>query len=439
MKERSVCIYGLGFVGLTLAIVLAERGYKVIGCEKNSKIRKKILNGSSPFHEPGINERLKKIVKKKNIIVVAKLKKSLISNIYIITVGTPLNKDKKCNFKMIKNVCNELRMFIKKNDLIILRSTVMIGTTRDIVFPILKRCNVKFMLSFCPERTIEGNALNELIKLPQIISGIDKKSVQNAKNFFNKITHTTIPVSTLEAAEMIKLTDNMQRDVKFALSNEIAILCDNSGVDVNEVIKLGKKKYPRTNLFNPGLVGGPCLEKDTYILAQRFKKKNAPNIALVSRKLNHSIPEYGVKVIKKLINKNKSLYKTVNLKFGILGLAFKGQPETSDMRGSTVYELIRNIKENFPQSEFVGHDRLVEMSYFKDLEITKINDIKQVFFKSNIIIIHNNNKIYKKLDLIYISKKMKKNSIIYDFWNNYSKKINKKLNNNVNYNSFGNF
>ena len=191
---------------------------------------------------------------------------------------------------MIKRVSNEIKKYLKYNDHIILRSTVKIGTTRNLVKKILDQKKIRYDISFCPERTIEGKALEELRYLPQIISGDNKNAIIKSRNLFTKVTNKVVNVSSLEAAEMIKLVDNMQRDVKFSISNEVALMCQNKNLDVNEIIRKGKNLI-RDNLFDPGPVGGPCLEKDTYILSTSFKKINKPKIALTARKLNESIPK----------------------------------------------------------------------------------------------------------------------------------------------------
>lgn len=434
--KNKVCIFGLGFVGLTLSIILAERGFEVIGFEKNDIVRRRIKKGNPNIYEPQLNLRLKKILKNKRFKIYKKLKPRLVAKTYIITVGTPLNKKKKCNFNMIKNVSREIASFLKDEDLIILRSTVMIGTTKNVVYPILKKKKINFHLCYCPERTLEGNALKELIKLPQIISGINKKARDLSKIFFKRVTKKIVEVNDVNTAEMIKLIDNVQRDIKFALSNEVAILCDNSSVNVNEVINLGKKNYPRTNLFRPGLVGGPCLEKDTYILAQKFNKIIRPKIALASRNLNENLPKYSIKIIEKLFLKKNKFKK--NLKIGIFGMAFKGQPETNDMRGSTIYELVKEIRKIFPNSKIYAYDKLVDKFYYKRLRILRAKKKMEIFTDSHIVIIHNNNKIFKKFNLKACSAKMQKNSLIYDFWNNYIIKKNNLLRNNVNYYGLGN-
>jgi len=431
-KKNSICVFGLGYVGLTLSLVLCEKKFNVYGIEKEKNKINDILNLKPDLYEPNLSNKIKKNLNNKRLKIYQKLNKKIIADTYIITVGTPLLKNNKCNFEMIKNVSYEIMKNLKDNDHIILRSTVKIGTTQKIVKKILDKSKKKYYLSFCPERTIEGNALNELKNLPQIISGNSKTALIKARKIFSKLTNKIVEVNSIESAEMIKLIDNMQRDVKFALSNEIALMCEQAKINVNDVIRLGKLNYPRTNLFDPGPVGGPCLEKDTFILSEFFSKKFKPRIGLSARKVNNLIIENAVNVLKKKINPNIK-----ELSVAILGLAFKGDPPVADMRGSTSLKLIELLMKNFKNSKVSAYDELVQNKYFSDLKIKKHTKIIDAFNKTNIVIIHNNRKKFSKLNLKFYSKFMAKNSIIYDFWNSYDKK-NLKLNNNTNYLSLGN-
>ena len=144
-----------------------------------------------------------------------------------------------------------------------MRSTVKIGTTRNLVHPVLEASGKRFDLAFCPERTVEGQALEELRWLPQIVGGETLDVTVRAGQLFQFLTPTVVRVSSVETAEMVKLVDNSQRDVHFAYSNEVARVCDVIGISAAEVIQAGKRGYPRTNLPMPGPVGGPCLEKDS--------------------------------------------------------------------------------------------------------------------------------------------------------------------------------
>jgi len=431
IDEKEVCIIGMGFVGLTLAIIVAEKGFRVIGVEINDRTLSELKDGKSHFHETGLKERLKKVIANKSLTFTKDLKKTKKSRIYIVTVGTPLNMKGEPSLKMVKNASREVSNVLNPEDLVILRSTVKLGTTRKIVMPILEKAKCSFKLAFCPERTIEGNALEELTLLPQICGGINDDSLTEAINFFSKISSSSIKVSSLESAEMIKLLDNSYRDLMFAFGNEVALMCESVCLNAKEIIHVGKLGYERTNIASPGLVGGPCLSKDPHILQNSLKEYNyTPSLIKTGREINEKIPEIVINKIHKYFKKLKSPKKIV-----ICGLAFKGRPETDDLRGTPAEIVIKEIKKVFPNSEIFLQDFAASK---EDLE-SKFNlpaiDIYKAFFKTDLLIIANNNRKYLALDLVNLIPKMNDKSLIYDFWSllNPSDFSSKK----VNYASFG--
>lgn len=430
-QQKKICIVGMGFVGLTLAIVIAEKGFKVVGVEIDNKTLRKLKQGNSHFHETGLKERLKKVVTKKKLTFTNDIKKSYDSEIYIITVGTPLDERGLPSLKMVKRASREVSSVLKSDDLVILRSTVKLGTTKKVVMPILKKSKCSFKLAFCPERTIEGNALEELSSLPQICSGIDKDSASEAANFFSKISSSFIKVSSLETAEMIKLLDNSYRDLMFAFGNEVALMCESSSLDAKEIIDLGKLGYERTNIASSGLVGGPCLSKDPHILNHSLKEFNfGPSLIKRGREINEKVPEFALKQIFNYFKDLKTPKKIV-----ICGLAFKGRPETDDLRGTPSEIVLKEVKKVFPKSKVFLQDFAASK---KDLE-SKFNlpvlNINDAFSNTDLLIIANNNRKYLALDLINLMPKMSEKGLIYDFWSllNPADFVNQK----INYSSFG--
>jgi hypothetical protein len=334
---------------------------------------------------------------------------------------------------MIKNVANTISKVLKDGDLVILRSTVKLKTTNNVVIPILNHSKKKYYISFCPERTIEGYALKELRYLPQIIGAQDYKSYHLSKKIFNLITKKIVRVKDFVTAEMIKLVDNIQRDINFSISNEVAMLSDSFNISAYDVIKYGKLHYPRTNLFFPGPVGGPCLEKDAYIYSESFYKKK-PKLSNIARTINKEVQPFVVQIIKNIFKKKNNIKVK---KIVICGLAFKGLPETNDVRGTTAVPLILNIRKNFKKAKIYGFDYNVNSDFYKKHNIEKCNTFKQIFFNTDLLIFHNNNKKFSRFDLQSMSNFMSKDSLIYDLWNNFSSKdlILKK---NVTYVAFGN-
>ncbi len=420
--SKNICVIGLGYVGLTLSIVLAKKNFQVYGVENNTKVLNKLKKAQTNIHEPNLNKDLKNVLKKNKLLLYSSIPKSNKITTFIITVGTPVKNDKKINLKNLINVAKEVSIKMNNKSLIILRSTVKIGTT-NFINEIISKKNKKFDIAFCPERTMEGSAIKELETLPQIIGGLSKKASLRSKEIFNKITSKSYIVSNAKTAEMIKLVDNSQRDLFFSYSNEVAISCDYLNIDANEVINIGKKNYPRTNLFLPGPVGGPCLEKDPYIYVESLRKeKFFPKLTFYGRKNNEDLINHSVNSIFDYFNK---IDKKV-LKICILGLAFKGNPETADLRGSTVFPLVRCLKLKFKYSKIYGFDYIVPKNDFKTVNIFYLNTIQSSFRKSDLVIFHNNHKKFSKINLKKNIKLMNARSLIYDFWSQFNFKNNKK-------------
>jgi len=229
IKYKKICVIGTGYVGLTLSVVLAESGYEVLGTDKDQDILEKLNKGELSFYEKGLQPLLKLHLKEGNVKFTSCLKGKK-ADVYIICVGTPIDeKTNKPILDYIKKAAEDVGDNIKKDDVIILRSTVPIGTTQSLVLPVLeKKSSLKagtdFYLVFAPERIVEGRALEEIKEIPQILGGINKKSAQIAARVFQTFNPSIIILDSLEEAEMAKLINNCFRDLSFAFANEEAML-----------------------------------------------------------------------------------------------------------------------------------------------------------------------------------------------------------------------
>jgi nucleotide sugar dehydrogenase len=428
----NICVIGLGYVGLTLSISLAKSGFSVFGVEINNQILDSLKKNKSTFYEPDINKNIKLV--KKNFFFNKSILNSWDCDTYIITVGTPLNHKKKSRTDLIVSAAKSIYRHLKEDDLVILRSTVKIGTTQNLVKKILDKKKKNYYLAYCPERTAEGKALYEIKNLPQIIGGIDKSSSALCINIFNKITNNIVEVSNTRTAEMIKVIDNTQRDTFFAFSNEISVICNKLNISATEVINSCNYKYPRSNLAKPGPVAGPCLSKDAYILSESIKQKLKFSnlLSMTGRKINENITSEIISFIKKVFNKRKKKLKVV-----LMGITFKGSPLTSDTRDSFSIDFFKKIKSSFSNSKFYGYDPMVSIDILNKIQLKKIKNINSVFKNSDIVFILNNNKNFSQLNLNQFSNVMKKSGLIYDCWNLYDiSRLN--LSNDVQYISFGN-
>lgn len=426
--RKNIVIMGMGYVGLTLSVILAKAGFKVYGIEKNKEVVSRLRKGDPHFHEKGLNILLQKSISDKSLEIYEEIPNKSI-DVFIISVGTPLKKDsKEPNLEHIQNVLSDVGKTMKKGSLIVLRSTIPVGLSRTIAIPTLEKVSglkagKDFYFVFAPERTIEGKALTELESNSQIIGGFDEKSVSLASDIFHKITHTVVCVSSLESAEIIKLMDNTYRDVRFAYSNEVAMICEKIGVDATEVIKAANVHYPRNNIPfpSPG-VGGACLSKDPYIMYDFADKRGySPLLIKSAREINEFIPGQIVSRLKaKLEEKDKDIK---NSKIFIIGFAFKGDPETSDIRDSTTLWFLNELKKEANLKNICGFDPVIEKKEIEKLGIKVCNTIEEGCINADIVLFMNNHQSYLNIDPYKICSKMNKPAIFYDSWRMFEKKM----------------
>ncbi len=420
LQSNKVCVLGLGHVGLTLSLVMAEMDFTVFGFDINDQTIKKVKDKESSFHEKDLQMFL-------NRYVGQRLKPTTDLNevdadIYIITVGTPINEETKLpRIDYIEKAAADIGSKLKRNDIVILRSTVPVGTTRNIVRPILDQksqlnCGTDYFLAYAPERTIEGDAISEIKELPQIIGGYDTKSRFIAEQIFKRLTGVIIDVGSLESAEMVKIMNNTFRDVKFGYANEMALLCKDLGLDMAQLVNYANLGYKRDKIPvpSPG-VGGACLSKDSYILSYSAKdSKYKTNIVSSARETNESIPSEIVRDIKSEL---ESVGKKIrSSKIFIIGFAFKGDPETSDIRGSTTIDLLEELKNQGAEMKNIfGADPIVAKENIENIGIKAI-DYQDGFKEADAIIIMNNHKSYKTLDIFSLLGTSSEECIFFDGW-----------------------
>lgn len=420
IKNRSITILGLGYVGLTLALILAEKGFTVRGFDVDQGLLENLQNGKAPFFEKGLKELLVKHVGS-NLKLFKKIENAK-SDIYIITVGTPIFSPKKePNIGYIRKAATSIAGVLESGDMVILRSTVPIGCTRKEVLPILEevsrlRCGKDFCLAFAPERTIEGIALQELLRNPQIIGAYDERSYHLTARLFNEITPTLINVGSLEAAEMGKLLDNTFRDHIFAYSNLMAVLSERLGVNFHKLIEAVNFGYHRNMIPKPSPgVGGPCLSKDPYILKNAFDTLGLEaSILQVTREINEIGPSYIKQKLEVLLEKvGKSLGRCK--KIGLVGMAFKGYPETSDLRDSTSVWFLDQL----PDKRIVwAYDPVVADEDLSDLGITPAS-LENTFKGADAVVILNNHKSYGAWNIHGLLHSMNKPAVLIDTWYNF--------------------
>lgn len=418
--HRHLIVIGLGYVGLTMGLVMADAGFKVTGYDINSERISQLQKGHSYIHELGLEALLKEQLDK-NFIPDTEIPDN--GDVYVISVGTPVEPNPDGimmpSLKYIEDACKKIGHKLNTGNLVILRSTVQIGTCREIVKPLLEkysglRCGIDFHLSFAPERTAEGKALKELRSLPQVIGGYNKDSLEATAAIFRDLTPMIVKVDSLEAAEMVKLINNSFRDYVFAYSNQISKIANGYNINIVDVIHSANKGYPRNPvpLPSPG-VGGPCLTKDPHIFAYSANKLGADgNIFRSSRSINESMHNF---IAERLLNEIVRIGKEpASCRVLICGLAFKGNPETGDLRNSTSLDIANLLRENIDELygyDYVASDEEIRLHGFIPVKIP------EGFEGMDVIMFLNNHKIFEQVNVFDMTRTLNEKPIIFDGWN----------------------
>ncbi len=397
----DVIVIGLGRVGLPLSLYLEKLNFKTLGLDKNIELINKLKNKNMPFVENGCD----KLIKNSKINFTSDYKNISNCKNIVITVGSPLLQNIETDLSAIKNTITNLIPYLKKNQNIILRSTLAPRTTIYVKKLIEKFSNLivgkDIGLSFCPERLAENRALYELKRLPQIIGADDKLSKKMAIDFFKNFKVKLFSTTTL-SSELVKLFQNTSRYIEFATANLFSLYANNFNQNIHEIIEIANYKYPRGKISKPGLTSGTCLRKDFGFINEL---NHSPDLMLSAWKINEYMPLH-------IVNTLKSFKEFKNMKIGILGATFK--KDSDDLRDSLVPKLIRYLEREVPKGIKIYEPNIKSKLIlgYQNLNSTKIMEY------SNVIIMAINHSVFSKKNFY---NNIKKNTIIVDLWNTLNK------------------
>ena len=418
-REYDVAVVGLGYVGLTLATVCAEVGMSVLGSETRADVVAMTNAGRPHFTETGLDAALADVVGAGRLTAQPGLDPDRPAGAYVITVGTPLDRNGRARIDMIEAATRDVADNMPDGALVILRSTVKVRTSIDIVEPILRASGKAFDLAMCPERTLGGKALRELRELPQIVGGLTPRARDRAAALFSRLTPTIVPVADLQTAEIVKLVDNTYRDVQFAFANEVARVCEAFGVNAQEVIASGKKGYARTNVPLPGPVGGPCLEKDPHILAESARSRGIElEITRAGRLVNERQPAETVAfILAEMDRRNLG----PDAEVALLGIAFKGVPATDDLRGSMPLRVLAALKDARPFLRIRLFDPVIDAATLASRVPghSTPEDLDTAVGGAGVVILANNHPDLGRVDPVALGARMRPGGFVYDYWNHF--------------------
>ena len=413
-NNLNISIFGLGYVGLPLAIKLSNF-FNVLGFDKNKQRIKELKK----FFDKN-NEVSSKQLKKSKLQYSTNIQDLKNSDIFIVTVPTPVTKSNQPDLKPLLIACKDIGKIISKGSVVVFESTVYPGITEEICGPQIKKYSnlipgKDFYLGYSPERMNPGDKTHSIDKKIKVISGDCNKTKLILKKIYGKINSGKIFIAkNIKTAEAAKVIENTQRDINVAFINEITKLFKKININIYDVLKTAQTKWNFLN-FKPGFVGGHCIGVDPYYLAYLAKKKKIEsNLILSGRKVNNNFPIFLAQYISKYISKKNKIL--------VLGLTFK--ENVNDLRNTKVIDLIRSLKKK-------GHKIYVNDPGAYESEVKKMNISLTTLSKKNkydtiiLAVAHDN---YKKLNYSFFNKKLNKNGKIFDLkaiWKN--KKFPKKI------------
>lgn len=344
-KSARIGIIGLGYVGLPLAVEFAEGGFSVIGFDISEE-KVKMIGRAKSYIDDIADARLKPLVKSSKLTATTDPKLLSKMDCVSICVPTPLSKTKDPDISYILAACEWVKKNIHKDMLVVLESTTYPGTTDEVIKPKLEESGLKagkdFYLAFSPERVDPGNATYTTKNTPRVVGGFSNKCCKMGKLYYEQVIPNIYPVSSTEAAEMVKLLENTFRSVNIGLVNEVALMCHRLKLDVWEIINAAATKPFGFMPFYPGPgLGGHCIPIDPHYLSWKLKTLNyyARFIELAGD-INSHMPEWVVERVTSLLNDTGKSVK--NSKIMVLGVAYK--KNIQDVRESPALDVLELLE-----------------------------------------------------------------------------------------------
>ncbi len=345
--SASVAVVGLGRVGLPLALSFADRGFEVVGVEKEQSVLDSLDAGAMPFAETGTQELLERVLDSGRLTRTRSIQEAADAEYIVLTLGTPALSHIEIDISQVRSVLDDLLPVLREGQTIVLRSTVAPGTTEWVAGYLEQRrgftVGEDLFIAHVPERIAENHFLEEIATLPCIVAGVGEGSAERAGELF-QVFGTEVVETTPAEAELAKIWTNILRYANFALPNLLMMNCEQYGANVFEVIDLINHDYPRGGMAQPGLTAGTCLRKDFAFSEER---SSAPGMLLAVSRVHETVPLFLVEGLKRRLG--GSLRER---KVAVLGLTFKR--DSDDLRDSLALKLIRLLEREL--AEVARHD-----------------------------------------------------------------------------------
>lgn len=378
MKDKRICVIGLGYIGLPTAALIAHNGYEVYGVDINQEVINTVNQGRIHIVEPDLEAYVFSSVASKKLQAFTHPK---VSDIYIICVPTPFLRNPgllipQPNLEYVHSAAKSIAPLLKAGDSIILESTCPVGTTESIKKLFLDEgIDVsQIRIAYCPERVLPGRIMIELVENDRIVGGLKKEDAKFIGDFYRTFVRGRVFETTASIAEMCKLAENSYRDVNIAFANELSMLCARSKINVWEVIELANR-HPRVNILQPGVgVGGHCIAVDPWFIVSQDPEYS--RLIKCARLVNDDKTSWVVNQIEYAIQ-HKFFGNTTAVKIACLGISFK--PNVDDLRESPAIEIVDHLQAN-------GHQVMVVEPNIKLHEKFNLVELKKAIEECDVIV-----------------------------------------------------
>lgn len=384
----SVCVMGLGYIGLPTASTLATKGFTVHGVDVNQVVVEHLNQGQVLIYEPSLDIVVKSAVNSGN------LRASTVpepADVFVIAVPTPFKDGKEPDLSFVENAAATIAAHLQPGNLVILESTSPVGTTEKVAEIIgearsdlqVSRRSISrngrgeepVYIAHCPERVLPGDILREIVDNDRIVGGIDPDSTEKATEFYRYFVSGEVLATDARTAELAKLVENAYRDVNIAFANELSLICDRAEINVWELVELANR-HPRVNILQPGPgVGGHCIAVDPWFIVNAYP--DLSRLMQTAREVNTYKPHY---VVSKVTEKAARLKQPV---VACLGLAYK--PDIDDLRESPAIEVVRELETALNADLLVVEPNISELPQALNGRVTHAH-LEQALEKADIVV-----------------------------------------------------
>ena len=401
----KVCVIGLGYVGLSAAVVFASRGFSVIGIDVDREKVEAVNSGRCYIRELGLDVLLRDAVSKgflrSTTDAVEAVKQC---DAVIIAVPTPV-KEGVADLSYLRDTLEVIKKGLHKGMLIVIESTVPPGTTINLARPLLEESGLRveedFYLAHVPERIAPGKVIYELLHEPRVVGGVGPKSTEKTLELYKKVNPNLYPTDAT-TAEFVKLIENTFRDLNIAYANLLALIAEKLGIDAYEAVRLANT-HPRVKIHMPGAgVGGSCLTKDPYMFASLFKEFWGTRLIELARKINEYMPRHTVEIVEKAL---RDIGLSVEgAKVAVLGAAYKGGVD--DTRESPAKYIVKELLEK--GARVVVYDPYTKESFGAE----RADSLEDAVRDADAVVIVTDHPEFRSLDLETIAKLVRHRIIV---------------------------